>query len=356
MNIKSLRPTTLRRTGLLIVAFSIGITSLVPTRVFGATPSNDFSVEVSPSVLAATVKPNATSTLELKVKNASKKTETLKFESRSFKQDGNDGSITLSTSTPPDLADWISYSDRTPTIAPGEWFTQRISVNLPDEAGFSYPFAIAISRANEETTEASGRLIKGSVAVFALLNVDKPGASRAVEISGLTTSQSVYEFLPASIELNLHNRGNSIVQPYGNIFIQRGVKDAEPLAVMPLNDVRGYILPNTTREFTMEWNDGFPRYKTIVKDGKETKELVWDWDTVSQLRIGRYTAKVVAVYNDGVRDVPVIGEVSFWVIPWRLLGAGIILLALISFGIWSVIRTVIRTARRIASHTKKSSD
>jgi hypothetical protein len=194
------------------------------------------------------------------------------------------------------------------------------------------------------------------VAVFALVNVDKPGATRAVEISDLKTSQTVYEFLPASIELSLFNRGNSIVQPYGNIYIQRGNDDANPLAVMPLNDVRGYVLPNTTRQFEMNWDDGFPHYETVVKDGKETKQLVWNWDAVSHLRIGRYTAKVVAVYNDGARDIPVIGEVSFWVMPWRIIAAVLVILALITFGIWSVVRTVLQTTKRVVSHSKKSSD
>jgi hypothetical protein len=329
---------------------------LLPAPAAKAVPDDDFSLEVSPAVLAATVKPNTKTKLELKIRNASKKTEQLKLETRSFKQDAKTGAINLSTTTPPDLAAWVSYADPTPTIKAGQWFTETITVDLPEAAGFSYPFAIAISRTDEKATEESGRLIKGSVAVFALVNVDKPGATRAVEISDLKTSQTVYEFLPASIELSLFNRGNSIVQPYGNIYIQRGNDDANPLAVMPLNDVRGYVLPNTTRQFEMNWDDGFPHYETVVKDGKETKQLVWNWDAVSHLRIGRYTAKVVAVYNDGARDIPVIGEVSFWVMPWRIIAAVLVILALITFGIWSVVRTVLQTTKRVVSHSKKSSD
>ena len=333
-----------------MVAYSV----LQPASALHAIPNDDFSIEVSPAVLAATVKPGMQTNLELRVRNAGKNTENLKIETRSFTQDRSTGEISVSSTAPSDLGQWVSYGSPAFSIKPGEWFTQNVHVNLPKEAGFSYPFVMVISRADEKTATEGGRLIKGSVAVFALINVDKPGASRAVDVEGLKTSQSVYEFLPATIELRLHNRGNSIVQPYGNIYLQRNGNDQSPISVLPLNKDRGYILPDRTRQFEVSWQDSFPYYKSVVKDGKETKELVWNWDMVSHFRIGHYTAKVVAVYNDGVRDVPVLAEVGFWVIPWRILAGGLVILTLICFGIWSIVRTVLRTSKRIVRRDKTS--
>jgi len=324
--------------GFLILATAALLSVTTSAVSAAATPTGDFSLEVSPSTLVTTVKPAVETTLDLKVRNTSKNTENLKIELRSFKINDYGQGISLSDSTPPDLAKWVSLDSPTFTAKPGEWSTLHISVHLPSEAGFSYPFAVVISRVDSKATESSGRLLEGSVAVFALVNIDKPGATRVLGISKLKPSHRIYEFLPADIDLELRNTGNSIVQPYGNIYIQRSSNDPQPLSVLALNDERGYILPGTTRDFHASWTKGFPYYKTVTKDGKNHKELVWDWSALSQFRIGRYTAKVVAVYNDGIRDVPVIGEVTFWVIPWRILLGALVVVVLIGLGLWSAIR------------------
>jgi hypothetical protein len=46
--------------------------------------------------------------------------------------------------------------------------------------------------------------------------------------------------------------------------------------------------------------------------------------------LGHYTAQLLLIYNDGTRDVPISGSLSFWVIPWRLIGAVLALIGLIA--------------------------
>ena len=69
-------------------------------------------------------------------------------------------------------------------------------------------------------------------------------------------------------------------------------------------------------------------------DGSTTKHLSVDWSQLSHLRIGRYTAKLVAVYSDGAHDVPIEGVVTFWVIPWR----AILLFIAVVVGLWLLAR------------------
>ena len=326
----------------LAIAILTAIASALPVSAVGI-PSGDFSLEVSPSPLVTTVKPGVPVRLELKIRNASTKTEELKIQARNFTINHPSEEITIGNTTPDDLAEWVQFSHPTFTVKPGEWFTQNITVTLPDSAGFSYPFSLVIGRVKEDATPVGGNLLKGSIAVFTLINVDKPGATRRLTLSDLVTSQSVYEFLPSTIKLKLKNTGNSFVQPYGNVYIQRSSNDTDPLAVMPVNDARAYILPNSTREITMKWDQGFPRYVTSQPDasGKTTDTLEWDWSHISNFRFGRYTVKVVAVYNDGARDVPVIGEIAFWVIPWRILLGVLIVVLVFGFGIWSIMKRII---------------
>ena len=139
------------------------------------------------------------------------------------------------------------------------------------------------------------------------------------------------------------------MQPYGNVYIQRGSKDTTPLAVLPLNDARSYVLPNTDKTVSIAWNDGWPVRK---KDGDKTV-VDWNDESTSHFRFGKYTAKVVAVYNDGSRDVPVVGETTFWVIPWKLLLGGLLVLLLAVFGVWSIIKQITLRVKSLRSNRRQ---
>jgi hypothetical protein len=305
--------------------------------------TGDFSLQVTPSPLVTSVKPGTKTELELKIRNSGTKAEDLKIEPRSFTIDNSNEEVKLNDTTPPDIADWISFSAPKFKVQPGEWFTQKVIFTLPNNTGFSYSFALIISRQSEPKATEAGRLIKGSVAVFTLVNVDRPGATRKLEVGQFKVSQHVYEYLPAELSVEFKNGGNTIVQPYGNIFIQRGSDDKSPISTLPVNDKKGYILPGSVRTMESDWSGGFPAYKT--KPGGE-KELVWDWSKVADFRVGPYTAKLVAVYNDGKRDVPIEGEVTFWVFPWKILGGMLLVTILAGFGLWSLIRKIISLFRR----------
>ena len=326
--------------GLLCAAF--------PMNALAATvPNGDFSLEVSPSPLVAEVKPGESRVLELKIRNASTKIENLKIEVRGFTIAYPSQQITISTTPPADLAQWVSFSHPTFSVDPGEWYEQKITIKLPEKAGFSYPFAVLISRQNDPSHTDGGASLRGSVAVFSLINIDRPGATRKLELESIKTDHSIYEFLPSAITVKLKNTGNSIVQPYGNIYVHRPSKESAPLAVLPVNESRGYLLPGGTKELTSTWADGFPVYKTVAgENGQPKQELDWNWRNLTNIRFGQYSARVVAVYNDGTRDIPVTGEISFWVIPWRILLGLLVVVVVIGFGIWTIIR-------RLTHHTSR---
>jgi hypothetical protein len=314
-----------------------------------AATADDFSLQVTPSPLVTTVKPGEAKELELKVRNATSATEELKIESRAFAFDSTSGQVALRDTTPPDIAQWVSFSNPTFAIKPGDWFTQKVRINLPKESGFSYSFALLISRKNNPAPTKGGRLLKGSVAVFTLVNVDRPGATRKLEVPKFESSRGFYEYLPTTLKVQFKNAGNTIVQPYGNIFIQRGSGDKTPISTLPVNEKRGYILPGSVRTLDASWNAGFPAYKiTTDANGKESRTLSFNWDHASQFRIGRYTAKLVAVYNDGARDVPIEAQVTFWVIPWK----AILLIIVVLVGLWFFARW--RNKRRTEKAVKRA--
>jgi hypothetical protein len=115
------------------------------------------------------------------------------------------------------------------------------------------------------------------------------------------------------------------------------------------------VLPGTKRVFPTDWNNGFPHYENVVEDGKtKTKpngqpirHLVWDIKQLGKIRIGKYTARVLVVYDDGKRDVPVEGYVSFWVIPWRIIAVLLVIIGLMVGGAYIMLRGAWKGARRL---------
>jgi len=335
---------------------AIGLAGIAALTSFAQTQPSDFSLQVSPSPIVTTLKPGTQTTLEMRIRNAGTGTENLKIEPRKFAVDKKSGEVKLDDTGSPDIASWISYSAPKFTIKSGEWYTQKITITLPKDTGFSYSLALVISRTSDPKADsASTRLIKGSVAVFTLINVDRPGATRKLEIEKFSTSAGIYEYLPASVNINFKNVGNTIVQPYGNVFIQHGSGDKAPIATLPVNDKGGYILPGSERLLTTNWSDGFPRYD-ISKDadGNEKKTEVWDWSQLSHFRIGRYTAKLIAVYNDGQRDVPIEQEITFWVLPWKIMLGALVVVLVLGLGIWTVFRKLWSFVRRGKKRPSKS--
>jgi len=339
-----------------ILALSSVLLLALPGTAFAADVPTDFNLQVTPSPLVTTVKPGVKSTVELKVRNGGSGTENLKIEPRSFKLSDDSSKVDLEDTTPPPIAPWISFSAPKFSVAAGQTFSEQITFNLPKDTGFSYSFALIISRQVNPKPQEGQRAINGSLAVFTLVNVDRPGATSNLQVASLTTSKKVYEYLPAQISIKFHNAGNTIVQPLGNIFIVRG-HSKTPLDTLVVNETQGYILPGTTRVIKASWNDGFPSYQTVTgSDGKETQKLVWNWGQLSKLRIGRYTANLVAVYTQAGKDVPIEGTVSFWVIPWKILLVLLVVVLLVLFAIYTLVRTIIRRIKKIrAKRAEKKS-
>lgn len=304
-----------------------------------------FSLQVTPSPLVAVVVPGEPKELELKIRNAGATTEKLKVELQAFKVDEG-GQVQLLDEKPNDVTSWVHFKEPDFSIRTGEWFTEHIDVMAPDDAGFSYSFAIVISRVNQAEPQAGQQAIRGSVAVFALLNVDRPGATREFSIQSFATQKRLYEFLPANFQFTIKNTGNTIVQPIGNVFIQRS-SSSQPITVLPLNDGGSYILPQTSRGLSVDWEDGFPSYQ-MQKDAANASsknKLVWNWGDAQKFRFGHYVAKLVAVYNDGQRDVPVVAEVGFWVIPWKIIIVLSVVVIVLITGITAILRKLVKMSK-----------
>lgn len=319
----------IQRTLLLLLAFAV-VAPVLKAQAQDNT-AGGFSLQVTPSPIIETIKPGEQSTFELKVQNRNTVSETLKMELRAFTIDKDSGQITISDETAKNVAEFVSFENETFDVESGQWYTQKVHIDTPKEAGFSYSFVILISRKDPAQATDGVSKIEGSVAVFTLLNTDRPGAVKKLDLESFLSLKKSYEYMPAEFELTVKNSGNTIVQPDGNIFIGRSGDEQQPLAVLKINENDGYIIPDSSRKLSAQWNDGFP-------SRDENGKLTWDWSKLSQLRIGKYTAKAILIYDDGERDIPIESTVTFWVVPWKLILGALLVLLLLIVGLFTVFR------------------
>src|SRR5690349_9701095 len=164
-----------------VVGLSGALLAVLPSTAKAA--NGEFFLQVSPSPLVITIKPGQTMSYDLKIRNGSTETEKLKIEPRVFTIDNDTGKVAFDdTKRPAEIGEWTTFSEPNFTVKPGEWYTQKITFAIPKEAGFSYSFALMISRQDMPASTEAGRELKGAVAIFALVNIDKPGATRALQL------------------------------------------------------------------------------------------------------------------------------------------------------------------------------
>lgn len=288
-------------------------------------------IVTSPLPISLVTAPGTTITTELKVKNAGTEAEDLKIDILKFNAYEDTGKPALHDLEPTDeFAKWVTFSEPSFTVLPEEWKTITATFTVPQEASFGYYYAFVFTRAGDQVDLAPQETaVVGGTATLVLLEARVPDAKREITVTEFSTDKTVYEFLPVNFTVSLKNSGNVHVAPRGNIFLSQG-KDKN-LALLELNPSKGSILPDSTRVFETSWKDGFPVYEEAIENGHvvldergvQTYHLTWNFENASHLRFGQYTATMLLAYDDGTRDVPIEGTVSFWVMPWRLLAGAV---------------------------------
>ena len=307
-----------------------------------ANPTGALDLVTSPLPISLATKPGTTISTDIRVRNAGTAPETLKTTVLTFGAQGDAGTPQLLNPTPADeFIHWASFSPSTFTAQPNEWVTVHMTIRVPTSAAFGYYYAVVFSRANGNGPNAPNQAnLSGAVAVLVLLEAQVPGAKRSVQVVDFSSDHGIYEFLPASFTVHLHNDGNVHVAPRGNIFIMQGNKTID---ILEVNFAKGNILPGTNRIFTSSWANGYPAFQPKISGGKVVLDsndhpestLNWGGYNLSKLRFGHYTAHMVLAYDNGTRDVPIEAVVGFWVVPWRIIGVLLVVGLLAGTGLWT---------------------
>lgn len=207
---------------------------------------------------------------------------------------------------PYSLKDYLTYEEPSFILSQGERAVIPVTISIPADAepGGFYG-SVLVSTASVPGEGEQGE-VRGSTAVVSrigtLFFITVPGdVAKEGRLAGFTTipEQKVFKEGPIRFQVLFENTGSVHLSPYGDIRITNilgeevGVVDAVPW----------FALPQSTR----------------------LKEVKWD----RPFLFGYYKAE--ANIHRGYDEIVDTMEVSFWVLPWKPLAAGVVVIMLIIF-------------------------
>lgn len=313
---------------------------LVSKGAFAQTPTpGSFDLTTSPVFFDLNSKPGNAISDKLRVRNNTISDMTLKVDIKKLGGDPRIGELTiLDTDQNDPFISWIKFKDMQFTAKSREWVDVPFTINIPKDAAFGYYYAITLSQVSSGNVVKNGAALTGASALPVLLVVQSDGAKSKANLLEFKPNSFVNEFLPINFTVRLENVGNVHVRPHGNIFVRSG-KDKD-LAILDVNQGQGAVIPGVSRTYQTSWSDGFIVREPVMEDGaikydknrNPVTKIKINWDKLTHLRIGKYTANLLMVYDSGKRDEVIEGTTTFWVIPYTFIATvviGLIIIALI---------------------------
>ncbi len=180
-----------------------------------------------------------------------------------------------------------------------------IGVTIPNNAEPGGHYGVVNFTGKDPQIVSSTVGVNVSTGLLLLVRVDG-AVTEKMSLASLTTEQnnkqrSFFESSPITFVTRLHNEGNVHVKPTGVLEIRNMFGGL--VSSLQVNEKSSNVLPNSVRRFDSVLNK--------------------DW------MIGRYEANLTMGY--GTKGQAIIGQVSFWVIPYRLLIVVALILATLGF-------------------------
>lgn len=338
--------------GLLLMA-SVIASIVFAGHVFAAAPA--FSITTSPISLDLNIKPGTSSTSTVQLMDNNPTPVAVAVQVDTFSANGTNGEAALQALPPGSpIQSWIHFSQTTFTAQPGVWTPIKVTFSIPSSASLGYYFALLFKPVIPTNSAPHTTVLKGSNAVLVLIDTKSANEQRIVQVASFGTTQGLYEYLPVTFNIKIRNPGNIFLAPIGDIFISKSSNFSKPIDTISINAAGGNVLPDSVRIFQVNWSDGFPVYRPktlagqpVTKNGVVVEQLKWDFTQIGKFRFGEYYAHLALVYNNGNQDIPIDSVVSFWVIPWKLLGVALLIVLLILLGIFAAGRAIYKAVRRI---------
>jgi hypothetical protein len=281
-------------------------------RLFGNIEVGDFVV--GPGRTEIEVSPGETVIKEMTVSNriSADRMFMLEVEDITGSADGSSAvSLTGADRGPYSIRDYISFPEDSFVLDLGERARIPVTITVPPNAApggyYGSVLVSTVQVTGEGTVAAPHSPIIARVGSLFFLRVKGESVTegKTTEVSPIN-GKWWYESGPIELGILYENTGSVHVNPYGEISITNmfgeevGFVELEPW----------FVLPKSLR----------------------VREVTWD----REFLLGRYT--VTARINRGYEDIVDEVQVSFWVLPWKIVGGVFFVLFLIIFSLRAFFR------------------
>ncbi|NCU37601.1 hypothetical protein EOL96_00865 [Candidatus Saccharibacteria bacterium] len=304
-------------TATLSIATALLLVSPVITAVTQSEVLNQegLALEIAPPVLNFLVEPGETIKSEIAIRDVSTSPLVVTSEINDFtssgEENGNPKVITDDQEPSPyTIKNWVSPFPQM-TLKPKQLEKLPLEIKIPADAAPGGYYGVVRFTATAPNADTNGVSLAPSLGALIMIRV-KGAAYEKLEIKEFYMTKdgkpgAFFESIPFDFVERVENQGNVYEQPTGNILI----KDmfGQPVANVNVNADNRNVLPNSVRKYTQTFDNTALGTATMF---------------------GRYTADLKLNYGD---KLSVTSSITFWVIPWRLIIVGIVLLVAAVIGL-----------------------
>lgn len=271
------------------------------------------ALEIAPPVLNLTADPGQTLKAQISLRDVSSGALLVTGEVNDFTASGEDGTPKIITDegepNPYSMKSWVAPLPKL-LLEPRQIENLPVTIRVPADAAPGGYYAVVRFTATPPELEGTGVSLSASLGALILLRVSGDvKEDLAIEQFEVTTSgklstgrpKTVFETTPLTFVQRIKNNGNIHEQPTGQVTITDMF--GKKIAAVNVNLPPRNILPQTIRKFEQKLD------KSVLGDKK---------------LFGKYTATLTINY--GEKKQTVTSQTTFWVIPYTLIGLGVILL------------------------------
>jgi len=286
---------------------ALAIITLVALVLFA--PGAAEATSLSPLTFEISANPGETITNYVTVYNNDGYKTSYFMSAEDFAPVGEEGNVVIEEDAPAAISakKWLTFEPNTVEMSPGESKDIKFTLNVPLDAepGGKYT-SILVSTAPNTDDGGGAVAIASKVASLLLIRVAGP-VSEKITVQSFE-APPMNEYGPIAFALRLKNEGTVHLKPVGFVFVKNWL--GNEIVKLPLPQQR--VIPSTTRLVNIVWPDRW--------------------------LLGKYTANFAGIY--GIANEPLAASVTFWVIPWRILGTALLGILIIVLIAWKMRRRI----------------
>ena len=288
------------------------------------------AISISPPVMEIDIVPGNSIEKTIEVGNETDQEKFYTVGIRKFEMVGEEGYqkfLPIEEGDNFGVASWIKYEENNIIVSPKGSRKFIFTIDVPENADPGGHYASIYFSAGQLTEEdADDSMVGVEAQIHSLILVRVAGdiAEKAeIEQFGIKGDKTSVNCPPVAFVWKLKNSGNVHIRAQGNIEIKDMFgRRAELIDANPKNY---RALPEATRKIEAWWGD------MSNADSSESGNFFQEAEReFSNFAIGKYSAKLDIVYGEGNKNF-LSKEISFWIIPWRIL-----LLILAAFAVLAV--------------------